>query len=67
MTVELGERPGVELAIEHDGDVRDLVAGLTAAGVDAGVVGGGRRSSLRLRAPWGAVVRIDGRQQDVHD
>ncbi|MHA7145785.1 VOC family protein [Arthrobacter sp. TmT3-37] len=67
VTVELRERPGVGMAFEHDGDVRDLVAGLTAAGVDAGVVGGGRRSSLRLRAPWGAVVRIDGRQQDVHD
>ncbi len=67
VTVALRERTGVGLAFEHDGDVRDLVADLTAAGVDPGAVGGGRGSSLLLRAPWGAEVRIHGRQRDVRD
>ncbi|BBE21545.1 hypothetical protein MN0502_04280 [Arthrobacter sp. MN05-02] len=67
VSVHLRERTGAELAIEHDGDVRELIADLTAAGLEPGVVGGGRGSSLLLRARWGAEVRIDGRQQDLRD
>ena len=59
-----GPRTAVDLAFEYDGDVRDLVRDLTAGGLDPTLIEEGHGRSVRVRAPWGAEVRIDERQRD---
>jgi hypothetical protein len=54
------ERMDVELAFEYDGDVRDLVGDLAVGGLEPVVTDGSYGRSLRIRAPWGADVRING-------
>jgi hypothetical protein len=63
VAVHHAERAGMEPAFEYDGDVRDLAANLTAAGFEPGVAGESHQRSLRVRAPWGAEVRISQRQK----
>ena len=52
-------RTAVGLAFEYDGDVREILAGLVAIGPGAVVVEDAGGRSLRVRAPWGAEVRIN--------
>ncbi|OUM43436.1 VOC family protein [Arthrobacter sedimenti] len=61
VAVHHAERPAMEAAFEYDGDVRDLSANLTAAGFGPVVAGESHEQSLRVRAPWGAEVRINER------
>lgn len=51
-------RTAVELTFEYDGDVQDLVPDLTADGFEPVVIDGSHGRSLRVRAPWGAEVRV---------
>ena len=59
-----GHRTAAELAFEYDGDVQDLLGGLTGAGFEPAVVDGSYGRSLRVRAPWGAEVRINECQRE---
>ncbi|MHA7280781.1 VOC family protein [Arthrobacter sp. MDT2-2] len=65
VAVHHAERAGTEPAFEYDGDVRDLAADLTSAGFEPVVSGESDEPSLRVRAPWGAELRISERQQDL--
>ncbi|WP_104167056.1 VOC family protein [Arthrobacter sp. SX1312] len=64
VAVSAGPRTAVDLAFEYDGDVRGILAGLAAGGPEAVVVEGADGRSLRVRAPWGAEVRITEWQRD---
>lgn len=59
VAVHAAERLDVELAFEYDGDVRDLLGGLAGGGFEPVMVDGSHGRSLRVRAPWGADVRIN--------
>lgn len=63
--VRAAERPVVALAFEYDGDVRELVGGLAAAGVEAAVRDGGSSRFLRVHSPWGAEICVTERQHDA--
>ncbi|MHA7180052.1 VOC family protein [Arthrobacter sp. MDB2-24] len=65
VAVHSAERAGMEPAFEYDGDVRDLAADLTAAGFGPVVAGESHEQSLRVRAPWGAEVRISERPRNL--
>ncbi|WP_394251240.1 VOC family protein [Arthrobacter pityocampae] len=65
VAVRAGARPAIGLAFEYDGDVRDLLPGVTGGGFGAVVVDGEHGRSLRIPAPWGAEVRVDERLRDA--
>ncbi|WP_434995833.1 VOC family protein [Arthrobacter sp. Ld5] len=62
VAVRTDARTAAGFAFEYDGDVRDLVRGLTGAGYAPEVVDEGHERSLRVRAPWGTGVRVHERQ-----
>lgn len=59
--VVAAERTAVELAFEYDGDVRDLLGPLTAAGVESTLLSETPGRSLSVSTPWGAQIRIVGK------
>ncbi|MHA7210222.1 VOC family protein [Arthrobacter sp. MDT1-65] len=65
VAVRAAARGGVGLAFEYDGDVRDLLGNLTAGGSGPVVSDGSDGRSLRVRAPWGAGIRVDERRGDL--
>ncbi|THJ65788.1 VOC family protein [Arthrobacter echini] len=66
VALHAGERTGLELAFEYDGDVRACVGGLLTAGVEPTVIDESYGRSLRVPAPWGAEIWINERQRDLH-
>ncbi len=66
LALRAGARTALELAFEDDGDVRDRIGDLAAAGVERAVTDESYGRSLRVRAPWGAEIRVNGRHRDLH-
>jgi hypothetical protein len=60
VAVHRSVRTGVGLAFEYEADVHDLATNLAAGRFDSVAVDDG---SLRIRAPWGAKVRVTGWRQ----
>jgi hypothetical protein len=65
VAVHAGRRTVIGLAFEYDGDVRDLVAPLAAAGFEPVVLDEDHGRSLGVRSPWGAEVRVNERLRNI--